>query len=65
MTSLALASLAAATSRPSVTLAASSSAHDELAAPPQDAFLVSFLGRGEITNCSLPPLELLSEAISS
>jgi hypothetical protein len=38
------ASLAATTARPSVTHAASSLAHDELAAPPWDAFLVPLLG---------------------
>jgi hypothetical protein len=47
-----------------VTLAASSSARDELAAPPWDAFLVALL-RGETTNWSSSPLELSSEAISS
>jgi hypothetical protein len=64
MTSLALASIAAATTRPSATLASSSPAREELSSPPQVAFLVSLFGRGEITNYSCPPLELSSEAIS-
>jgi hypothetical protein len=50
MTPLALAALAATTTRPSGTLAASSSARDELAAPLRVAFLVALLGRGEMTN---------------
>jgi hypothetical protein len=65
MTLLALASLAAATAWPSATLAASSSTHDELAPRPQDAFLVTRLGRGEMINWSSPSLELSSETISS
>jgi hypothetical protein len=65
MMSLALVSLAAATTRPSAILATSSSAHDELAAPPHDAFLVALLGQGEITNWSSPSLKLSSEASSS
>jgi hypothetical protein len=62
---LALASHAAATTWPLVTLAASSPSRDELATPPWDAFLFAIHGQGEITNWSSPLLELSSEAISS
>jgi hypothetical protein len=65
MTLLAHASLVAATARPLATLAASSSARDELAPHPRDAFVVTHLGQGEMTNWSSPSLELSSETISS
>jgi hypothetical protein len=63
--SLALASLAIAIARPSTTLAASSSTHEELPSPLRVAFLVALLGQGEIMNCSFPPLELSLEVIPS
>jgi hypothetical protein len=65
MTSLALASLVAATVRPLATRSASSLAREELAIMLHDAFLVTHLGRSEMTNWSSPLLELLSESISS
>jgi hypothetical protein len=60
MTLLALATLAAAISRPSVIRAASSSAWEELPSPRRVVFLVACLGRGEMTNWSSPTLELSS-----
>jgi hypothetical protein len=65
MTSLALASLVAATAWPSATHVASSLAHEELAILLWDAFLVTLLSRGEMTNWSSQLLELSSKAISS